>query len=42
MYLSIGRERTSVEPHLIGDRVGKLYMLRGQPSRYDSTSNEGK
>jgi hypothetical protein len=30
----------SVEPQLIGDRVGRLYMLRGQPSGYDSTSDE--
>jgi hypothetical protein len=29
-----------VEPQLIGDRVDMLYMLRGQPSRYDSTSDE--
>jgi hypothetical protein len=25
-----------VEPQLIGDQVDKLYMLRGQPSGYDS------
>jgi hypothetical protein len=29
-----------VEPQLIGDRVDWLYMLRGQPSGYDSASNE--
>jgi hypothetical protein len=29
-----------VEPQLIGDRVDRLYMLRGQPSGYDSTSDE--
>jgi hypothetical protein len=29
-----------VEPQLIGDRVGRLYMLRGQPSGYDSSSDE--
>jgi len=25
---------------LIGDQVDKLYMLRGQPSMYDSASDE--
>jgi hypothetical protein len=30
----------SVELQLIGDRVDRLYMLRGQPSLYDSSSNE--
>jgi hypothetical protein len=30
----------SVEPQLIGDRVDRLYMLREQPSGYDSTSDE--
>ena len=29
-----------VELQLIGDRVDRLYMLRGQPSVYDSTSDE--
>jgi hypothetical protein len=29
-----------VEPQLIGDRVVRLYMLQGQPSGYDSTSDE--
>jgi hypothetical protein len=29
-----------IESHLIGDRVDRLYMLRGQPSGYDSTSYE--
>jgi hypothetical protein len=29
-----------VEPQLIGDRVDRLYMLRGQPSGYDSMSDE--
>ena len=29
-----------MEPQLIGDRVDRLYMLRGQPSGYDSTSDE--
>jgi hypothetical protein len=29
-----------VEPQLIGDRVDRLYMLRGQPSGYDSTLDE--
>jgi hypothetical protein len=29
-----------VELQLIGDRVDRLYMLRGQPSGYDSTSDE--
>jgi hypothetical protein len=29
-----------VEPQLIGYRVDRLYMLRGQPSGYDSTSDE--
>jgi hypothetical protein len=29
-----------VELQLIGNRVDKLYMLRGQPSVYDSTSDE--
>jgi hypothetical protein len=29
-----------VEMQLIGNRVGRLYMLRGQPSVYDSTSDE--
>jgi hypothetical protein len=32
----------SIEPQLIGDRVDRLYMLRGQPSGYDSTSDEEK
>jgi hypothetical protein len=35
--------REGVDPmelQLIGDRVDRLYMLRGQPSVYDSTSNE--
>jgi hypothetical protein len=31
-----------VEPQLIGDQVDRLYMLRGQPSGYNSTSNEEK
>jgi hypothetical protein len=31
-----------IEPQLIGDRVDRLYMLRGQPSGYDSTSDEEK
>jgi hypothetical protein len=30
----------SVELQLIGDRVNMLYMLRGQPSMYDSMSDE--
>jgi hypothetical protein len=30
----------SVEPQLIGDRVDKLYMFSGQPSRYDLVSDE--
>jgi hypothetical protein len=29
-----------VEPQMIGDRVDRLYMLRGQPSGYDSTLDE--
>jgi hypothetical protein len=29
-----------VEPQLIGDQVDRLYMLRGQPSGYDSASDE--
>jgi hypothetical protein len=29
-----------VEPQLIGDRVDRLYMLRGQPSGYDLASDE--
>jgi hypothetical protein len=29
-----------MEPQLIGDRVGRLYMLCEQPSRYDSASDE--
>jgi hypothetical protein len=29
-----------VEPQLIGDRVDRLYMLQGQPSGYDSASDE--
>ena len=29
-----------VEPQLIGHRVDRLYMLRGQPSGYDSASDE--
>jgi hypothetical protein len=29
-----------VEPQLIGDQVDRLYILRGQPSGYDSTSDE--
>ena len=29
-----------VELQLIGNRVDRLYMLRGQPSVYDSTSDE--
>jgi hypothetical protein len=29
-----------VEPQLIGDWVGKFYMLRGQPSRYYLVSDE--
>jgi hypothetical protein len=29
-----------VELQLIGDRVDRLYMLRGQPSGYDSASDE--
>jgi hypothetical protein len=29
-----------VEPELIGDRVDRLCMLRGQPSRYGSASEE--
>ena len=29
-----------VEPQLIGDQVGRLYMLQGQPSGYDSMSDE--
>ena len=29
-----------VELQLIGNRVDKLYMLRGQPSVYDSASDE--
>jgi hypothetical protein len=32
----------SVEPPLIGDRVDRLYMLRGEPSGYDSMSDEEK
>jgi hypothetical protein len=35
--------REGVDPmelHLIGDRVKMLYMLRGQPSVYDSASDE--
>jgi hypothetical protein len=30
----------SIEPQLIGDRVEMLYMLRGQPSGYDSMLDE--
>jgi hypothetical protein len=29
-----------IELQLIGNRVDRLYMLRGQPSVYDSTSDE--
>ena len=29
-----------VEPQLIGDWVDRLYMLRGQPSGYDSALDE--
>jgi hypothetical protein len=29
-----------MEPQLIGDLVGRLYMLQGQPSEYDSALNE--
>jgi hypothetical protein len=29
-----------VEPQLIDDRVERFYMLRGQPSGYDSTLDE--
>ena len=29
-----------IELQLIGNRVDRLYMLRGQPSMYDSTSDE--
>jgi hypothetical protein len=29
-----------VEPQLIGDRVDRLCMFRGQPLGYDSTSDE--
>jgi hypothetical protein len=29
-----------VEPQFIGDRVDRLYMFQGQPSGYDSTSDE--
>jgi hypothetical protein len=29
-----------VEPRLIGDRMDTLYKLRGQPTSYDSKSNE--
>ena len=29
-----------VEPQLIGDQKDRLYMLRGQPLVYDSTSDE--
>jgi hypothetical protein len=29
-----------VELQMVGDRVDMLYMLRGQPSGYDSTSDE--
>jgi hypothetical protein len=29
-----------IEPRLIGDRMDRLYMLRGQPSGYDSASDE--
>jgi hypothetical protein len=31
-----------VEPQLIGDQVDRLYMLRGQPSGYDSALDEEK
>ena len=31
-----------MEPQLIGDRVDRLYMLRGQPSGYDSMLDEEK
>jgi hypothetical protein len=42
-YVFIYREGVDpVEPKLIGDQVDKLYMLRGQPSGYDSASNEEK
>ena len=40
-HLFIYREGADpVEPQLIGDRVDRLYMLRGQPSGYDSASDE--
>jgi hypothetical protein len=39
MSLSTRRERTRWT-QLIGDRVDRLYMLQGQPSGYDSTSDE--
>ena len=29
-----------IELQLIGNRVNRLYMLRGQPMMYDSTSDE--
>jgi hypothetical protein len=29
-----------VKPQLIGDRMDRLYMLRGKPSSYDSLSDE--
>jgi hypothetical protein len=31
-----------IELQLIGNRVDRLYMLRGQPSMYDSTSDEDR
>jgi hypothetical protein len=35
-----GEGADPVEPQLIGDRVDRLYMLRGQPLGYDSMSDE--
>ena len=39
-HVFIYRELDPFEPHLIGDRVDRLYMVRGQPSGYDSASDE--
>jgi hypothetical protein len=40
MSLSTEEGEDSVELSLIGDRVDRFYMLRGQPLGYDSTSYE--
>ena len=39
--MSLSTERVDpIELQLIGNRVDRLYMLRGQPMMYDSTSDE--